>query len=128
MHHYRRKEGIRMKFDDKVTLVTGSGNGIGRAIAMAFAHAGASLIVTDINKEAADETTEEIKRAGGKAVSFEADVSSGESVAKLFSFVEERFGHIDILVNNVGSTIRKPIIHFTEEEWDFVYDTNIKSM
>ncbi|QGQ94287.1 glucose 1-dehydrogenase [Paenibacillus psychroresistens] len=117
-----------MEFQNKVALVTGSGNGIGRSIAMAFAREGASVIIADIDEHDAIKTKQEIEQLGGKASAFRADVSVSNDVQQLFSFIKENYGTLDILVNNVGTTIRKPIVHFTEEEWDFVFDTNIKSM
>lgn len=117
-----------MQFANKVVLVTGSGNGIGRSIAKAFAREGAAVVIADINGDAAQSVSEEIIRSGGRAVSYAADVSSSEQVGKLFANVVREFGALDILINNVGSTIRKPIVAFSEEEWDFVLDTNIKSM
>ncbi|WP_162462959.1 SDR family NAD(P)-dependent oxidoreductase [Paenibacillus psychroresistens] len=117
-----------MEFNNKVVLVTGSGNGIGRSIAMAFARDGASVIVADIDGAAATQTKQDIEQLGGIAVSFQADVSKKIEVEQLFSYIIEKFGTLDILVNNVGTNVRKPIVHFTEEEWDFVFDTNIKSM
>lgn len=117
-----------MEFINKVALVTGSGNGIGRSIAMSFAREGATVVVADLDGAAADRTKEEIIHLGGKAISFQTDVSVKVEVEQLFSQATEAYGTLDILVNNVGSTIRKPIVTFTEEEWDFVMDTNIKSM
>jgi 3-oxoacyl-[acyl-carrier protein] reductase len=117
-----------MEFQDKIVLVTGSGNGIGRAIALAFAREGASVVVVDIDEAAAIETRQRIESSGGKASSFKTDVSIKVEVEQLFAAIIEIYGTLDILVNNVGTTIRKPIVHFTEEEWDFVFDTNIKSM
>ncbi len=116
------------EFHNKIVLVTGSGNGIGRSIAHDFAREGASVIVADVDGEAAERTCLEIKNSGGNAVSFKSDVSLKADVEQLFSEISKNFGPLDILVNNVGTTIRKPIIHFTEEEWDFIFDTNLKSM
>ncbi len=117
-----------MEFQNKIVLVTGSGNGLGRSTAMAFAREGATVIVADIDGSAANKTKEEIESWGGTAISFKSDVSSQTEVVQLFSQITEIYGILDILVNNVGTTIRKPIVYFTEDEWDFVFDTNIKSM
>ncbi|THF84633.1 SDR family NAD(P)-dependent oxidoreductase [Cohnella fermenti] len=117
-----------MEFANKVVLVTGSGNGIGRSIASSFAREGAVVVIADIDRHAAEATCEEIIRAGGKARWHESDVSASEQVVRLFDKVIGEFGVLDVLVNNVGSTIRKPIVEFSEAEWDFVFDTNVKSM
>lgn len=117
-----------MEFRNKVALVTGSGNGIGSAIALAFAREGAAVVVADIDEAGARRTCDEIGRAGGTAISRHVDVTSGEQVERLFADIAAQFGTLDYLINNVGNTIRKPIVQFTEDEWDYVYDSNIKSM
>jgi 3-oxoacyl-[acyl-carrier protein] reductase len=119
---------IRMQFANQVVLVTGSGNGIGRSIATGFAKEGAQVVVADMDGAAAKTVCEDINSSGGKAVWHQTDVSSGDQVDTLFAEIRKEFGVLDVLINNVGSTIRKPIVNFTEEEWDFVFDTNIKSM
>jgi 3-oxoacyl-[acyl-carrier protein] reductase len=116
-----------VQFPNKIVLVTGSGNGIGRAIASAFVREGANVIIVDINAEAAKETAHEFVQQGGKAIWYKCDVSLATEVKELFQKIEREVGEIDILVNNVGTTIRKPIIDFTEHEWDLVFNTNVKS-
>ncbi|XID91364.1 SDR family NAD(P)-dependent oxidoreductase [Paenibacillaceae bacterium WGS1546] len=117
-----------MQFANQVVLVTGSGNGIGRSIALGFAREGAQVVVADLDGAAAKTVCDGIRRSGGRAVWHQTDVSSADQVEELFAKILEEFGVLDVLINNVGSTIRKPIMDFTEEEWDFVFDTNIKSM
>ncbi|MFC5406232.1 SDR family NAD(P)-dependent oxidoreductase [Cohnella soli] len=117
-----------MEFENKVVLVTGSGNGIGRATAIAFAKEGATVVISDIDGGAADKVAREIESMGGKAKSIRTDVSSASDVELLFAEIHQTYGRLDVLINNVGTTIRKPIVSFTEDEWDFIYDTNVKSM
>lgn len=115
-------------FDNKIVLVTGSGNGIGRSIALTFAKEKAIIIIADIDFHSAERTRMEIETNGGKAISIHADVSKKEQVVQLFTEIRKRFGRLDILINNVGLNIRKPMIEFTEDEWDLLIDTNLKSM
>jgi 3-oxoacyl-[acyl-carrier protein] reductase len=117
-----------MEFHKKVVLVTGSGNGIGRAIAMTFAAQGASVIVIDIDGHSADKTRNDIKNLGGEAISYKTDVTKKAEVVRLFADIKESYGTLDILINNVGTNIRKPVIEYSEQEWDFLIDTNLKSM
>src|SRR5690606_6456184 len=119
---------IGLYFKNKVTLVTGSGNGIGRATALAFAREGSSVVVADINGGDAQRTKEEIENLGGKAISCRADVTKRTDVKRMFNLINENFGDLDILVNNVGKTIRKRFVDFTEDEWDIVIDANLKSI
>ncbi len=95
---------------------------------MGFAREGAQVVVADLDSAAAKTVCDGIHRSGGRAVWHQTDVSSADQVEELFAKIREKFGVLDVLINNVGSTIRKPIMDFTEEEWDFVFDTNIKSM
>jgi 3-oxoacyl-[acyl-carrier protein] reductase len=117
----------QLEFRDKIVLVTGSGNGIGRSIALAFAREEAKVIIVDIDEEAAVKVGEEVKKLGMIHLVVQADVSNQEDVKRIFLQIIDTFGSLDILINNVGTTIRKPGIEFSEEEWDFVIDTNIKS-
>ncbi|GBF75693.1 beta-ketoacyl-ACP reductase [Paenibacillus sp. 598K] len=117
-----------MEFAQQVVLVTGSGNGIGRSTAMGFAREGAQVVVADIDGAAAQAVSDAINQAGGHAIWRQTDVSCAQQVDELFDVIRQTFGVLDVLVNNVGITIRKPIVHFTEQEWDFIFDTNVKSM
>jgi 3-oxoacyl-[acyl-carrier protein] reductase len=118
-----------MDFNNKTVMVTGSGNGIGRAIALNFARVGAAnIILLEIDIEAANKVKAEIEQLGAKAFVYYADVSQADDVKGVFTSVNELFGPLDVLVNNVGTTIRKPIMEFNEEEWDYVFNTCVKSM
>ncbi|UVI32968.1 SDR family NAD(P)-dependent oxidoreductase [Paenibacillus spongiae] len=117
-----------MEFQNKIAMVTGAGNGIGKSIAGAFAREGATVIVVDIDGDAAVRAVEEITAQGQQAFAYTTDVSQGAGVEQLVSKVKESFGRIDVLVNNVGMTIRKPIVDFSEDEWDYIFNTNLKSL
>lgn len=91
-----------MKLEGKFALVTGAGSGIGRAIAMALASEGAAVAINDIREEAALEVSEEIGRAGGRALPAPADVADGRQTLKMFTRFLTRWNTLDILVNNAG--------------------------
>lgn len=91
-----------MEFREKIALVTGGGTGIGRAIANAFSKEGASVIVASRNKLNLKTVVKEIQDNGGKAVSFEVDISSHNQIKEMISYITAEFGRIDILVNNTG--------------------------
>ena len=91
-----------MKLKDKVTLVTGAGSGIGRAIATLFAQEGARVIANDVNEKAARETVEALGAAGTGARAIQADVADSTQVKTMFAEVEREFGSLDVLVNNAG--------------------------
>ena len=117
-----------MKLRDKVALVTGSGRGIGRAIALLFADEGASIVVNSVHRENSDAVKEEIESRGGKAISVPADVASKESVDDLFDKVKREYGGVDVLVNNAGINIVKPALEMTEADWDRILSINLKSI
>ena len=107
------------KLKDKVAIITGSGSGIGRGIALEFGKAGARVVVnvrSSINE--ANEVAEMIKVEGGEAIVIKADVSNSEDVQMLISETVKEYGQLDILVNNAGITdVAKPLADITEEEW-----------
>lgn len=113
----------------KIALVTGASRGLGKGIALALAQAGAEVIVNyRSGKVQAEEVVDQIKEKNGKAVSFGADVAKSEDVEKLFAFIMEKYGRLDILVNNAGTTKAQDIFETTEEDWDFIINTNLKSL
>lgn len=117
-----------LSLNERVAVVTGGSRGIGRAVALELGRRGAAVVV-NYNKspEAADEVVNEIKAAGGKAAAFQADVSSPQSAQELIKFAVETFGDLHILVNNAGITKDGLIMMMSEQDWDSVIDTNLKS-
>ncbi len=116
-----------MKLADQVAIVTGSGRNIGEQIAKLLAAEGAGIAVVDMDRDRGERVAGDIKIAGGEAAAFVADVSSSREVAALIEAVVARFGHIDILVNNVAISDNKNILEITEEEWDRVMAVTLKS-
>lgn len=112
---------------NKVAIVTGAGRGIGAAIAKRLAEEGASVIVNYASRdEAANALVNEIKEAGGKALAVKADVSTSEGAATIFDATEKAFGQADILINNAGLILYKPVAEVTEEEFDRIFAVNVK--
>lgn len=115
----------QMRLDGKVALVTGSGRGLGRAMALALAEVGADVVVTARTEEEIEETAVEVKALGRKTAAVVCDVTKKSSVDRLFHVARTEFGRVDILVNNAGTAIVKPLLEFSEEEWHTTIDTNL---
>ena len=115
-----------MRLENKVALITGAGGGIGEATAKLFASEGARIAVVDVNIEQAERVVKEITEAGGEAVAMKVDVSSKEEVEKMAADVKDKFGKIDVLVNNAGINRDSFAVKMKEEHWDSVIDINLK--
>lgn len=113
---------------DQVALVTGAGNGIGRAIAIGFARAGAHVALAGRNPQTLAEVAAEVGAAGREALACPMDVRSVAAVKAMVDQVVGRFGRLDILVNNAGIISRASSIDETEEAWDAVMQTNVKGL
>ncbi len=116
-----------MDFQGKVVMVTGGGSGIGKAAARAFAERNATVAIVDRDTEAGRESANSLKKEGGKAAFFSADVSSGSQVEKLIPQIVAEFGGIDILVNSAGIQRYGTVTSLSEEQWDEVLNVNLKS-
>ena len=116
-----------MRLKDQVAIVTGSGQGIGRGIALALAKEGAKIVVTDVTDKIF-EVIKEIQNLGSQALAIKADVSSTTQVGEMVKKSIEKFGRIDILVNNAGIYPFKPLIEMTEADWDKVLNVNLKGV
>jgi 2-dehydro-3-deoxy-D-gluconate 5-dehydrogenase len=113
---------------DRVALVTGAGNGIGRAIALEFARAGADVAVAGRNPDTLREVALAITEAGRSSLEYPVDVRHLSAVKAMVGQVVSRFGKIDVLVNNAGIINRAPSMEETEEAWDLIMDTNVKGL
>jgi 2-deoxy-D-gluconate 3-dehydrogenase len=116
------------RLDGEVALVTGGGKGLGRAMALGLAEAGADVIVSGRHPESLDQVSREIIALGRKALAIRADVSKPHDLERLVRRALMAFRKIDILVNNAGTTHRAPAEEFPIEEWDRVMDVNLRSV
>lgn len=118
-----------MLLEGKVALVTGASRGIGRAVAISLAKAGAKVVINYAgNVTAAEEVKTIIEAAGGQAIIVQADVASDEAVATMVKETIDTFGRIDILVNNAGITRDGLLMRMKESDWDAVLNTNLKGV
>ena len=114
-----------MLLKDKVAIVTGAGQGIGAAIAQAYAREGAKVAVVDMNAEAADAVAAGIRQAGGAAKGLACNVAERASVDRMVSAVAAEWGRVDILVNNAGITRTAMLHKMTQEQWQQVIDVHM---
>jgi len=115
-----------MRFAQKVVVITGAGNGIGKNHAINFAKEGACVVVCDIKEDDCRAVVAAIKENGGEAIGVKADVTSEESVKVMMEKIIETYGRIDILVNNAGLTRDTKVSEMTERDWDIVLDVCLK--
>lgn len=115
-----------MKLAGKTALITGSGSGIGQAMATLFAKEGAKVAVADFSPEGGTETTRLITEAGGTAYFIQTDVTKSADVARAVQSVLDRWGKLDVLCNNAGIGVAATVVETTEEDWDRVLDVDLK--
>ncbi len=116
------------RLQGKVAAITGAGMGLGQAIAILFAAEGARVVVADIDPITGKETSGHIHAQGDEAILVQMDVRQALDAERLVRTTVDAFGRLDILVNNVGVQVNKDVVDTSEEEWNFVVDTNLKSM
>lgn len=115
-----------MRLRDKVAIVTGGGQGIGRAICLALAKEGCDLVIGDINIQTAEKVAEEIRSLQRKSLAIKVDVSDSKQVNQMVKNTLKEFGKIDILVNNAGIAYQGTIEDMEEKDWDKVINVNLK--
>lgn len=116
-----------MKLNGKLALVTGASKGLGKAVALALAEAGARLVLVSRDQDLLARAAQEVRSKGGSADVIAADVSDESQVKEMEQDFVRRFGRLQILVNNAGINLRKPVTSFTLEEWNRILQTNLTS-
>ena len=117
-----------MRLKDRIAIVTGGGQGIGRGIARLFAQEGAKLVIAARSADKLEQVKGEIEAAGGEALAVPTDVGVREQMEKLFAAARERFGGLDILVNNAGIGLGAPVEKVADEDYDRLMATNLRGM
>ena len=117
-----------MRLKSKVSLITGAGSGIGQATALKFASEGAIVVVGDRDLQAAEKTQYLIEQAGGHGQAMALDVTQEQQIEQTMARIVKEFGRLDILHNNAGVSVLKPVTETTEADWDFLFGVNLKGM
>lgn len=116
------------KLKNKVSLITGAGRGIGRGIALAMAKAGSSVVLVSRSQSELKDTARIINELGGIALPIKTDISDEKQVNNMIEKALNKFGRIDILINNAGQFLEKPILDTTVEDWEKIMGANLKGM
>ena len=119
---------MKLRFSEKVALITGAGSGIGRSIAKRLSSEGAKVIVTDLNLDWAQRTRTEVEDSGGVAEALKLDVTDSKGVSETIETSCQRHGKIDLLINNAGVSTMNRLVDLTERDWDFNMDVNAKGV
>ena len=115
-----------MDFKNKIVVVTGGGQGIGKAICLKFALANGKVIIIDMNEETAKTVKDEIKEKGFDAVTYKGDVSDAKGMKAIFDEILSNYGRVDVLINNAGIVSTKSFMDSNEEDWDRIMNINLK--
>ena len=116
------------RLDGKVVVVTGASKGIGKAIAFAFAAAGAKVVLAARTRETLEQVTAELKENGAEALAVPTDVTSVDAVKQLIQRTLDAYQHVDILINNAGIGHFGPVVDFDPDDWDAVLNSNLKAV
>ncbi|MCE8423564.1 MAG: 3-oxoacyl-ACP reductase FabG [Candidatus Methanoperedens sp.] len=116
-----------MRLENKVIIITGAGSGIGKETALLFAREGAKVVVADMNERAGEETVVEIKK-NGEGIFIKLDVSNREQAKEMVKITLEKYGKIDVLINNAGIVQDAFLSKMTEDQWDKVININLKGV
>jgi len=119
---------VSMRFTDKVCIITGSTSGIGKATAVQMAAEGGKVVILGRNAEEGDAVVEEIKQKNGDAIFSKADVGNVEDIQQTVDMTLQKWGKVDVLVNNAAMMTFKKIVDLTVEEWDMVMNVNLRSV
>lgn len=117
-----------MRLENKIAVVTGAGKGIGWGIATILSKEGAKVVVVDWDEIAGARTAEEIRRSGGDAIFVKCDVSNEDQVKAMVRMAIDKYGRIDVLVNNAGVGVYKPVLEATSQDWDYCLSVNLKGV
>ena len=116
------------RLKDKTAVITGSGKGLGEAIALLFSREGAKIVVFDIDEPAGQETVEQIQEQGGEAIFVHGDVSNPDDAVRLIDAAVDAYGCVNVLVNNAGVHVDRTVANTTEAEWDRILGVNLKGV
>jgi len=117
-----------MDFSNKTVIVTGAGNGIGKGIALLYAEKGANVVVADTDVAGGERTAASIRENGGEAIFVQTDVRIESDIVRLMETSSSKYGHIDILINNAGISVFRPLFDLSAGEWDNIINTNLRSV
>lgn len=122
------KGEVEMDFKDKVVVITGAANGIGKGLVAAYAKKGAKIIVADVDEKAGKQIAEENKIHNGKVSFVHTDVRKEDEIIRLMKVTKEEYGKVDILINNAGISKWKSLYELSAQEWDEILITNLRSV